>query len=186
MADDYEVLGHKPPPKKAWPVAKPKPADEDDGGGYGVIDEAPAKRPEAHLGYKRKLQGFEDDQVDVPVEMRVRKPDKPPPVDEDDKLVSRIVGVCVLVVGTGMAGGGWLASSSPGHALALVGGCGVGVVWLGLGLILFPVSPQALRAVRDHRHYDELFRVPPAAWKWWFWLCFVWLAVGFFLPRVFR
>jgi hypothetical protein len=212
MDDSYEVIGDEPPKKaKARPVAKPvpvarpvaKPKPADDGyevvdpppkrpqpapaaGEYGLVAETPAKRPKAHLGYKRKLEGFEDGEVDVPFELRTRKPRTHRPLDDDDKLTSRLAGVVVLVVGTSMCGGGWLASSSPGMALSLVGGCGIGVLWLGLGLILFPVSPQALRAFRDHRRYDELMQVLPPAWKWWFWLTFAWLAAGVLLPRVLR
>lgn len=215
MDDNYEVIGDGPPKKarpvaKAVPVARPvaKPEPADDGyevidppppaakkakpapaaerAEYGLVAASPARRPQAHLGYKRKLEGFEDDEVDVPFELRTRKPRTHRPLDDDDKLASRLAGVAVLVVGTSMCGGGWLASSSPGMALSLVGGCGTGVLWLGLGLILFPVSPQALRAIRDHAHFDRLFEVLPPAWKWWFWLTFAWLATGVILPRVLR
>jgi hypothetical protein len=64
-------------------------------------------------------------------------------------------------------------TTAPRKLFMLLGAGGAGCIWSGLGLMLFPLPPEALRAFRDDGGLGAMFKLSPVVWKVWFGLTIV-------------
>ena len=183
----YEVLGDEPPKKAkpvlarpvAKPVSKPEPPADEEDGGYEVLAAPPAKRPQLAPPRRRGSEEFEAGETDVPFEFRTKKvKDSRRPLKATDKAASRGYGLFVLALGVCFVVGFFFLTTAPRKVFMLLGAGGAGCIWSGLGLILFPLPPEALRAFKDDGGLMAMFRLSPPVWKVWFGLTIVVMALA--------
>lgn len=202
MDDGYEVLDGPPqkpnppakPVAKARPVTRPKPpadeyevveppaqnvnlpaADEK----YGVIDEPPARRPKPVTSRRPTRPNSDlDDEIDAPVEFRTVRKKGPSELKAEDYTGSRVYGAFLILLGAAMIVGFFLIDTAPKKLFTLLGAGGAGCVFSGLGLILFPLPPDALRAFKDEGSPLAVLREAPLMGKVWFALTVVVMVVA--------
>jgi hypothetical protein len=126
--------------------------------------------------------------------MSMAEPEKTPRTDEDPfeflkqppkdngALKSRALGVFLLLVGGGMFTwaefGNW--NWMPRKVFIALVSLGPAVLWMGIGLIVFPLSgKQFATSFGGDQGFREMWRNFPPVWRVWFALTLVVMAAGF-------
>ena len=103
---------------------------------------------------------------------------KEPPRD-DGALKSRALGVLAVLFGAGLIVwaivGGWM----PRKVFFALVSLGPPVLWMGIGLIVFPLTREQFDAFYNEQSFGRMWTKMPSVWKVWFVLMFALMAAGF-------